>query len=58
MMRVSFISDLHLDLNPKNSKENYHYELLKVIENEKTDLFVIGGDLTNHYHDKLFLVFS
>lgn len=29
MMRVSFISDLHLDLNPKNSKENYHYELLK-----------------------------
>lgn len=48
-MRVSFIADLHIDLNPQVSTNKYSYELLKLIEEEKIDLLVIGGDLSNHY---------
>lgn len=55
-MRVSFISDLHVDLNPKASINAYHYELLMLMEEEETELLVIGGDITNHYQKTIEFV--
>lgn len=58
MMRISFISDLHVDLNRRASINAYRYELLKLIEAEKTELLVIGGDISNHYQTTIDFVES
>ncbi|MDN6196113.1 MAG: metallophosphoesterase [Atopostipes suicloacalis] len=55
-MKVSFISDLHVDLNSKIPPKTYLYELLKAIEREETDLLTIGGDLTNNYQSTMNFV--
>lgn len=55
-MKVSFISDLHVDLNPKASVNAYRYELLKLMEQEESELLVIGGDITNHYSTTIAFV--
>lgn len=48
-MRVGFIADLHVDVNQQVPISEYQYELLKLLESERIDLLVIGGDLSNHY---------
>lgn len=55
-MKVSFISDLHVDLNPKLSIQTYLYGLLKRLASEKSDLLVIGGDISNHYQTTIQFV--
>lgn len=55
-MKVGFIADLHVDLNLRASTNKYQYELLKLIESEKVDLLVIGGDISNHYSKSIAFV--
>lgn len=55
-MRISFISDLHVDLNPEESIACYQEELLRLIEREGTETLVIGGDISNHYQTTLSFV--
>ena len=55
-MKISFISDLHVDLNPRASIQRYHYELVELIKTEGTDLLVIGGDISNHYETTISFV--
>ncbi len=49
IMRVGFIADLHVDLNRHYPLRRYSYELLKLIDEEKVEILVIGGDISNHY---------
>ena len=55
-MKVSFIADLHVDLNPKNTVVDYVTELYRLLKKEKTDLLVIGGDISNDYQTTISFV--
>lgn len=55
-MRVSFISDLHVDLNRRASINAYRYELSLLLEEEESDLLVIGGDISNNVQTTLDFV--
>lgn len=55
-MRVSFISDLHVDLNRYAPMSVYRYELSLLIEEEASDLLVIGGDISNDVRTTLSFV--
>ena len=55
-MRVSFISDLHVDLNRRASINAYRYELSLLLEEEESNLLVIGGDISNNVQTTLDFV--
>lgn len=55
-MKVGFIADLHVDMKTQATKTTYTYELLKLLESERVELLVIGGDITNHYADTIQFV--
>src|SRR5690625_4252394 len=48
-MRVGFISDLHVDRNFEVSITQYLKILLQTITEQKLEMLVIGGDISNHY---------
>ncbi|UUX34393.1 metallophosphoesterase [Fundicoccus culcitae] len=48
-MRLGFISDLHIDVNPQATAEDYFDALVEIIKQMRLDMFFIGGDVANHY---------
>lgn len=48
-MRVGFISDLHVDRNFEVSITQYLKILLQTMTEQKLEMLVIGGDISNHY---------
>jgi putative phosphoesterase len=48
-MKAGFIADLHIDRNFEVDEHTYLTTLLRVIQEKKLDLLVIGGDISNHY---------
>lgn len=56
IMKVGFISDLHIDRNLETPEEMYLNTLLQVITEKKLDMLVIGGDIANHYLKTIYFV--
>lgn len=52
-MQLGLIADLHIDLNAHYSSTDYLHVLSHYIQQEKLDLFVIAGDISNHYSKTL-----
>lgn len=48
-MRVGFISDLHVDRNFEVSIQQYLNILVQTMIEQKLEMLVIGGDISNHY---------
>lgn len=48
-MKLGFISDLHIDVNPKETMDDYFIAISKAIFDKELDYFFIGGDIANHY---------
>jgi len=48
-MKVGFISDIHADRHMELTVDDYLHTLIQTIAEEKLEMLVIGGDISNHY---------
>lgn len=48
-IKIAFISDLHIDKNRRSEPDEYLDLTAKLIKNNKIDLFIIGGDISDSY---------
>lgn len=48
-MKIGFISDLHVDRNVEKSSQDYLNMLKRIILENKLEMLVIGGDISNYY---------
>lgn len=55
-MKIGFISDLHVDRNFEAPTIEYLKALLQIINNQKLEMLVIGGDISNHYSMTIWFV--
>lgn len=55
-MKIGFISDLHVDRNFEAPIIEYLKALLQIINNQKLEMLVIGGDISNHYSMTIWFV--
>lgn len=55
-MRIGFISDLHVDRNFEAPTIEYLKELLQIINEQKLEMLIIGGDISNHYSTTIWFV--
>ena len=55
-MKIGFISDLHIDLNPDVPPQEYMTRLKEIIKRKQLNRLVIGGDISNHYSSTLQFV--
>src|SRR5699024_7884786 len=53
---IGFISDLHVDRNFEAPTIEYLKALLQIINNQKLEMLVIGGDISNHYSMTIWFV--
>jgi len=47
-MLIGMISDLHIDRHNKLTPKDYEQALVTVIEQQKIELLLIAGDVSNH----------
>jgi len=55
-VKIGFISDLHVDRNFEAPTIEYLKALLQIINNQKLEMLVIGGDISNHYSMTIWFV--
>lgn len=48
-MLIGMISDLHIDRHNKLTPKDYEQALVTVIKQQKIELLLIAGDVSNHY---------
>lgn len=49
MLKIGFISDLHIDRNHERAPSEYLNRIKQMILEKKLEMLVIGGDISNHY---------
>lgn len=55
-MRVGFISDLHIDVNPSYRRKDYLMALYQACSERELDRLIIGGDIANEWEEVLSFI--